>query len=232
MIAIFMKRNQSIEALIRNSSKAYENLKRAYEVSLHDKNIGDDLKVDIKNIFENLRSCLDYLANELFEAFCKGSKKPDRLYFPILQNAPEFAQKMQRDYPGLKINSRSIYDILEDIQPYRDAWLGQFNKLNNENKHQDLVEQTRNESRHVSVKRPGGGGVSWGPGVTFGSGVGVLGVPIDPSTQLPVPNNIVKTEITFWVDFKFREGGQSVLPFIKTSIDSVENLYKEIAKHC
>lgn len=227
-----MKRAASIEALIRKCRDAHGDLKKAYDASLHDKIIRDDLKVDIKNIFENLRSCLDYLAHELFEAFCKDAKKPDCLYFPIRHTAPEFAQTIQRNYPGLEVNSKAIFDILESVQPFRDAWLGQFNRLNNENKHQDLVEQTRTESRHVSVTGTGGGAVSWGPGVTFGSGVQVMGVPIDPRTQLPVPNNTVKTEITIWVDFRFREGGQSVLPFITTSIDRVENTYKAIAKHC
>jgi len=175
-----MKRAASIEALIRKSRDGYADLKKAYDASLHDKSIREDLKVDIKNIFENLRSCLDYLAHELFETFCKDAKKPDRLYFPIRHTAPEFAQTMQRDYPGLEVASKAVFDILESVQPFRDAWLGQFNRLNNENKHQDLVEQSRTESRHVSVTGPGGGGVSWGPGVVFGSGVQVMGVPIDP----------------------------------------------------
>ena len=139
---------------------------------------------------------------------------------------------MQIDYQGLEFNSKPVFDILESVQPFRDAWLGQFNRLNNQNKHQDLVEQTRTEARHVSVTKPGGGAVSWGPGVTFGSGVQVMGVPIDPRTQLPLQNNTLKTEITIWVDFKFREGGQSVLPFIATSTDRVENTYKSIAKYC
>jgi hypothetical protein len=227
-----MKRATSIEALIRKSREAYAELTKAYDASLHDKSIREDLKVDIKNIFENLRSCLDYLAHEVFDAFCKGAKKPDRLYFPIRRTAAEFAQTMQRDYPGLEAGSKAVFDTLEATQPFRDPWLGQFNQLNNENKHQDLVEQTRTESKHVSVKGPGGGGVSWGPGVKFGSGVRVMGVPIDPRTQLPVPNNIVKTDITIWVDFKFREGGQSVLPFLEKSITWVESTYQAIAKHC
>jgi hypothetical protein len=227
-----MKRGGSIEALIRKSREAYAELKKAYDASLHEKSIREDLKVDIKNVFENLRSCLDYLAHEIFDAFCKGAKKPDRLYFPIRRTVAEFTQTMQRDYSGLEAGSKSVFDILEAMQPFRDPWLGQFNQLNNENKHQDLVEQTRTESRYVSVKGPGGGGVSWGPGVRFGSGVRVMGVPIDPRTQLPVPNNVVKTDITIWVDFKFREGGQSVLTFIEKSITRIESTYQAIAKHC
>lgn len=227
-----MKRATSVEAVIRKSREAFADLKKDYETSLHDRVIRDDLKVDIKNIFENLRSCLDYLAHELFEAFCGGATKADRLYFPIRQTPTEFKQTIQRDYPGLQSNCKALYDILESMQPFRDPWLGQFNRLNNENKHQDLVEQTRTESRLVTVTAPGGGAVSWGPGVTFGSGVRVMGVPIDPGTQLPMPNDTVSTNITTWVDFRFREGGQSVLSFIDMSIDRVEKTYQSIAEYC
>jgi len=227
-----MQRSASIEALIRKSRTSFVDLKRQYDASLHEKAVREDLKVDIKNIFENLRSCLDYIAQELFDAFCIGAKKPDRLYFPIRRTAPEFAQVIARDYPALEATCKAAYDIVEAIQPYRDPWLGEFNLLNNENKHQDLVEQTRTESRRVEVKGPGGGGVSWGPGVRFGSGVRVMGVPIDPRTQLPVPNNQVTTNITIWVDFKFKEGGQSVLPFIEKSTARVEELYRALSKYC
>lgn len=97
-----MKRAASNEALIRKSREGYTDLRKAYDASLHDKTIRDDLKVDIKNIFENLRLCLDYLAYELFEAFCKGGKKPDWLCFPIRHTALEFAQTMRRDYLSLQ----------------------------------------------------------------------------------------------------------------------------------
>jgi len=230
-LALSMKRSASIEALIRRSQDSFADLKKQYEASLHEKAVREDLKVDIKNIFENLRSCLDYLAHELFDAFCKGAKKPDRLYFPIRSTAGEFAQAMSRDYPNLEANCKPAFDAIEAVQPYRDPWLGQFNRLNNENKHQDLVEQTRTETRRVEVKGPGGG-VSWGPGVHFGQGVRVMGVPIDPRTQLPVTNTQVTTTITTWVDFTFREGGQSVLPFIEKSIAQVDATYRALAKYC
>jgi hypothetical protein len=227
-----MKRATSIEALIKRSRETFADLRTAYERSLHEKTIREDLRVDIKNIFENLRSCLDYMANELFEKYCAGAKRPDRLYFPIRTSSPDFAQVMARDFPGVLSTSKPAYDYLESIQPYHAPWLGQFNKLNNENKHQNLSEQTRTESRHVSVTSPSGGGVSWGPGVRFGSGVSVMGVPIDPRTQLPVPNNQVQTKITTWVDFRFVDVDQSVLPFLETCINNVEAAFGELSKHC
>jgi hypothetical protein len=225
-----MKRASSIEALLKKSNVIFSELKRAYEESLHDKNIREDLKVDIKNIFENLRSCLDYLAQDIFETCCTSSPKPDHLYFPIRSSFTEFTKTISRDYPGLQTTNKAVYDILELVQPYHDPWLSYFNSLNNENKHQDLVEQTRTESPRVTVSRKEGS-VSWGPGVTFGGGVSVMGVPIDPRTQLPIPNNQVKTEKVIWVDFRFKDNDLSVLPFIEQSLKKVEQIFSELQKN-
>ena len=227
-----MKRATSIEVLLRKTREDFANLKQAYESSLHEQIVRENLKIEIKHIFEDLRSCLDYLAQELHEAFCKGANKPRLLYFPIRQTATEFAKVIGQDFPGLEASCKPVFEIIESLQPFRDPWLGQFNALNNKNKHQDLVEQSRTESRRVTVTRPGGGTVSWGPGVTFSGDVKVMGVPIDPATQLPVPNSVATTKVTTWVDFRFRDGGQSVLPFIASSIERVETTYRAIAKYC
>lgn len=225
-----MKRAASIEALLKKANADSAELKAAYDASLHDKHVREDLKVLIKNIFENLRSCMEYLAQDIFETHCSTAKKPDRLYFPIRPSAPEFGQAVAKDYPGLQTTSRAVYDLLDGVQPYKDPWLGQFNKLNNHNKHQDLAEQTRTETRRVTVSR-GGSSVSWGPGVTFGSGVSVVGVPIDPKTQMPVPNTVANTEVVVWVDFRFKEIDQPVLPFVAASIQNVDKLFRGLQPH-
>ena len=225
-----MKRTSSIDALLKRVTSDLGELKAAYNASLHEQHVRGDLKVSIKNIFENLRSCLDYLAQDTFDTLCVGANKPDRLYFPIRATVHEFAQVMAKDYPGVQTAAKSAYDILESVQPYRAPWLGQFNKLNNHNKHQDLVEQTRTEARHVTVSR-GGGSVSWGPGVAFGSGVSVVGVAIDPQTQMPVPNNVAKTEVIIWVDFRFKKIDQPVLPFVEISIQKVNEVFDALRPH-
>ncbi len=55
-----------------------------------------------------------------------------------------------------------------------------------------------------------------------------MGVPINPRTQMPVPNAITKTEVVVWVDFRFKEIDQSVLPFIETSLRKVERIFREL----
>ena len=181
-------------------------------------------------MFENLHSCLDYLAHDIFDTHCGSAKNPDRFYFPIRSTATEFDRAIANDYPGLQSTSKAVFDILEGVQPYHDPWLGHFNKLNNHNKHQDLVEQTRTEARQGTVSR-NGGSVSWGPGVTFGSGVSVVGVPIDPRTQMPVPNTVARTGIVIWVNFRLKEIDQSVLPLVEASLRNVENVFHDLQPH-
>lgn len=222
-----MNRAKSIEALLARAKQDFSELKKAYDASLHDKHVREDLKVSIKNIYENLRSCLDYIAHDIFDKFCSASKKPDRLYFPIRPSVTEFKQAISKDFPALDTSAPGLFACLEEVQPYNSDWLGKFNKLNNHNKHQDLVEQTRTEARQVTVSR-GGGSVSWGLGVTFGSGVSIVGVPIDPKTQMPVPNAVAKTEVVIWVNFRFSEVSEPVLGFTEKSIAAVEDLFTKV----
>ena len=222
-----MQRVSSIEALLKRATADSSQLRAAYEASLHAKHVSDELRVQIKSIFENLRSCFDYMAQDIFDSKCVGAKKPSRLYFPIRQSAPEFQQAIASDFPGLALAAPAVVATIEAIQPYNAPWLGKFNKLNNHNKHQDLVEQTRSEARHVTVSRSGGS-VSWGPGVSFGAGVSVMGVPIDPRTQMPVPNNVVQTEVVTWVDFRFSEVDESVLVFVDESVKNTTNVFQAL----
>jgi hypothetical protein len=226
-----MNHGKSIESLLNKSKKDFDSLKKDYQTSLNQKEISDELKIDIKNIFENLRSGLDYMAHDIFDSL-KTGKQPEILYFPIRSTRQEFDLVINKDFSGLQTSNLDVYSILESVQPYNDKWLGQFNRLNNNNKHQDLEEQTRSEVKEVKVSSlKGGSSVSWTSGGTFSGGVSVIGVPIDPKTQLPVPNNQVKTEVITWVSFHFKENGESVLPFIEKSIKSVEDIYTRLILH-
>lgn len=225
-----MSRKKSIDALIERCRDSLNALKDDYQASLNAKEISEALKIDIKNILENLRSCLDYIARDVHEKFISGPA--DRLYFPIRHTAAEFQQAIKHDYSGLEQSAPEVFSIIENVQPYNDGWIGKFNRLNNDNKHEDLVEQSRTETKRVTVSsKAGGGSVSWGSGVTFGSGVSVVGVPIDPRTQMPVPNSIAETKVEIWVDFKFSDNNESVIPFLVRSIDTVESLCKSIQNY-
>ena len=58
-----------------------------------------------------------------------------------------------------------------------------------------------------------------------------MGVPIDPSTQMPVPNDTTTTEVTIWVDFKFEGIDVSALSLLKTSLQGIKDIVTETTKH-
>jgi hypothetical protein len=229
-----MNRQLDINALLNRADKLLPKMENDYNNSLHAKSVSADLKIDIKDFVGHLRSALDYLAHDIRDEFCPTANKNDDLYFPIRGDRTKFDNYINRAYPGLNSNCPDLYSYLEKIQPYHGSstvWLSHFNDLNNENKHEKLVEQKRTETRTVKVSsNQGGGSVSWGPGVTFGSGVSVMGVPIDPRTQMPVPNNITTTEVTIWVDFRFDNIDVSALWLLKESLTKIKEIVTSVTQ--
>ena len=180
-----MKRSARIKALLSKSHEDSLALAAAYDASRGGQPLSDEIKVLIKNIFENLRSCLDYMAHEIFDKFCTGSRKPDKLYFPIRPSATEFTTAIAKSFPGLESTSKAVRDLLESVQPYRTKWLGQFNKLNNYNKHEDLSDHIQVDGQRITM-RSGGGIISIGTAIGIAPDAKFFGVPVDPVTRLPV----------------------------------------------
>jgi len=230
-----MARQLSIKAQLKRAEDILPKIEAEYNDSLHKKHISEDLKLDIQTFCGHLRSALDYLAKDIVERHCPNAKSNDRFYFPITSDNTSFIKLMTKSYPDLIINCPDIFNFLESIQPYvknENRWLTQFNEVNNENKHNDLVEQTRSETRTVTVTRQDVGSASWRQqNVIFGNNVEVMGVPIDPRTQLPVQNNLVKTEIITWIDFKFNNINVSALWLLKESIKQIDLININITKY-
>jgi hypothetical protein len=226
-----MSRITDIEALLKRAETTLQKISSEYDNSLHSKTVSADLRIDIKDYFSNLRSILDYIAHDIVDKYCPKANPKNNLYFPIRVDQNSFESEMNKSYPDLISNNKTVYNILENLQPFKideNKWLILFNKLNNENKHERLVAQIRTETKNVTVSGQGGGSISWGSGVTFGNGVCVMGVPIDPNTQLPIPNNIVKTEIVTWVDFQFEDINVSALWLTKESLKQITRIYNDL----
>lgn len=225
-------RTDDIRALLNRSKRDFLVLQRNYEDCLHERKVSADLKIDIKNLVENLRSILDYLANDIWDRHCSPPKSSERFYFPILPNPTMFRSICTRWYPGLQQSCIDLWDFLESVQPYNTGyeWLGQFNKLNNENKHENLVEQTRTETKRVHVEFQGGN-VNWNPNsVRFGSGVKIDGVPVDPHTQMPLPHPSQTVKVVTWVDFRFEGIDVSSLGLLKSSLEGIDKIVDNISK--
>lgn len=225
-------RKADVDALIKRSERDVVTVRAAYDKALHEHVISAELRIDIKNLCGNLRSALDYLAKDIREKHCPSANPSARFYFPILPDAAQFQNQMNNWYPGLQTGCPDLWNYLESVQPYHptSAWLGKFNRVNNENKHDSLVEQTRTETQRVNVSF-GGGSVSWNPGaVKFGGGVFIGGVPVDPSTQMPVPHPSQRVEKIVWVDFKFDGINESAIGLLQSSLAGVKAIAAEAYK--
>ncbi|KAK9829052.1 hypothetical protein WJX72_003640 [[Myrmecia] bisecta] len=122
---------------------------------------------------------------------------------------------------------------LENQQPYNQnsPALRVFTLVHNDNKHDDLRPQTRVEETVTTVSSTvHGGQVSWTGGVQFSAGVSIMGVPVDPTTQLPVPQPDMIARREVWVDFLYEVEGQShsVLQLLSTMLNNVKTIVAEV----
>lgn len=211
-------KHNDIEKILARSDSLLQKIQNEYSNSIYSEIVSDDLTIDIRDLVGYFRSALDF-----------AMKKVSNNNFPI--------RDTKKDFDSLKLNlSDGIKNIIEKYQPYNGvSWIKYINILNNELKHVTLLPQKRHETIQKVVSHPSGGSVSWGSGVTFGSGVRIMGVPIDPTTQMPVPNNIVKTEVIKWIGFTFDNSnmkdlpdGIVVLPLLKESFEGVVGIIKEL----
>lgn len=220
------RRKAKIQALIVRCETDLAKVTKEYRDSLDAQEVSNELKIDIKNLCENLRSVLDYIAHDARDQYCPGADPTTRIYFPILPSRPEFEAQVGKWYPGLESSAPDLCAYLERIQPYHDSfrWLAAFNRVNNENKHENLVAQTRTEKEQVKVSGSRGS-VSWFPkSVKFGRGVFIQGVPIDPSTQMPVPDPSQKVQRIIWVDFRFADLNVSVVELLKEAVAGIKGI--------
>ena len=227
-------REEEINALIKKAKKQFSAIEREYKLNLDQQSISKDLGIDIKNLCENLRSALDYLAHDFREYYCPLENKKNMFYFPILPDINQFNKRVSEWYPGLDAIAPDLWDYLESIQPYNGKstiWLSHFNKLNNKNKHNSLVPQTKTTREEVHVSLNNGGRISWTPsGTTYGNGASIGGVPVDPSTQLPIPHPSQKVKRIIWVDFHFKNIPGSAIELLKRSLDGVEAITSKVRK--
>jgi len=238
-------RQQFVKDFLEHAKKDLEKIKAEYETSLQSKTISASLQIDIKNLMENLRSALDYVAHDIYESVVKpdcltsGEKEIKDIYFPYGKDENDFRSSMGRCLPKLDSLSPSIFGILERIQPHKcgNDWLYNFCSILNQNKHDQLSPQKREEKRGLKLDFAGGGGITLGPGgVMRGTGKIVSGDGVldlkgniisgdSPAVNLPPT---IKQTIVIWVGFRFADTEVEVLPLLQLATKEVEQLADDI----
>lgn len=213
--------------LLRDMEKACNDDLQAKDVSGKTKNLSQEVLLKIKHLLD--QSIYKYFEKHYLPNLSESDKKSARVYFPAVSKKEDLNSVLGRaKMSDLETKHQDFFKFIDSVQPYNQdyLWLKHLANYASE-KHIRLTPQVKTETRRVTVSR-GGGAVSWGPGVTFGRGVSVMGVPIDPTTQMPVPNNVAETKVENWVSFLFEGSDINVLWLCKKSVEDGGKIIKKI----
>lgn len=222
--------DDNIQSQIDRAKELLRELEKTCKDDLVAKNVSGKTRNISQEVLLKIRHLLDQVIYKYFEKYylpnlSEVDKKAAKVYFPIVNFKADLKSVLGRAKMGdLETDHPDFYRFLDGVQPYNQdfLWLKQLAEFSSE-KHFRLTSQVKTETKRVIVSRDGGS-VSWGSGVTFGKGVSVMGVPIDPMTQLPVSNNSVDTKIETWVSFLYEGTSVNVLWLCKKAVEEGEKI--------
>lgn len=241
-----MSRKNDVSVILDAVITEHEIIRAKYEDALRNKSM--DLRVPVKNIMENLRSSLDYMAHDIYEVICKpvrsasGQSDPDNIYFPYAKSEQDFKSRVNSVLPGLQLQSSDLYDLLISIQPFKcnDTWLYDLCTVLNENKHVRLVPQERRETETYSVRgKQGSVTIQRGSDIQVISKPGAVelfGVPAQflGDTIATDPKGGLQHTITRWTAFCFEGTTINVLELLDKAIGGIQkfkdDLYGQISQ--
>lgn len=240
-----MSRKNDVNTILAAAKEQYESIRKDYDRALRNQSL--DLRVPVKNLMENLRSALDYMAHDIYEACCQaarsaaGKSDPHNIKFPYGRTEADFRSAVGSSLPGLDISAPVVYDLITSMQPFRcgDTWLYDFCSILNEKKHDKLKAQVRSEAETYTIESDSGTvtipinrpsmRISSIPGV-----VKIFGVPAEFTNDgiRTAPSEKIKHKRTKWVAFFFEGSDVNVIGLLDKSVagimDLARRLYSEI----
>src|ERR1035441_4334566 len=145
-----------INALLDDADEQIGVIQALHDPALSDEKERRRFRTRVKNVLENQRSALDYLAVGITEKY--GTPK-GFLYYPLAQSETDFAAQMNSKMPGGAAARPDIADAIKRHHPYvaTHEWLRQLNRLTREHKHNRLSVQLVRETYacQVTEKRTG-----------------------------------------------------------------------------
>ncbi len=155
-----------IDKLLNSTSKRIKNMKNIIKISVYDNKFHDELDTEFKNFLEDLKSALDYCANDIYKKYC--SKENAKIYFPInIQYKTINKGANSKFWKSLETKNKILYEYLEDINNNLDNkydWLKEFNELVNENKHRNFTIKYLNRGERRVVENKTGSRIDWSKG--------------------------------------------------------------------
>lgn len=224
-----------LSSMIDRADKLLAELEGVYRRDLAAKDVSAEALNITHEVIEKCSNVLDQAMTLIFNSQISPllTTQPKRGgYFPVAKDEQSYRSTLgQWNASNLGDILPSIDEKLRALQPFtsgNNAVYLRIRELANK-KHTELTPQKRAERQRVNVNRPGMGGVSWSrSGVRFGAGVQVMGVPIDPHTQMPVPSSQVEVTVETWVSFHLSDTGEDALAFCRSAIAGVRRVVQTL----
>lgn len=157
----------------------------------------------------------------------------ERYIYPLLSKVPAKggyfpAGKYEHSYkttlgqwgaPNLQAIAPNLDVALRKLQPFSDDANRVYANIKSfaVHKHRGLRPQVRKEQNRTNVSGPSGN-VSWDPSsVVFSSGVTMLGVPMNPQTQMPAHSQGIDITLETWVSFLIEDTGEDAFQFCSSA---------------
>lgn len=153
-------RLNDIRELLQDVEDNIKLIEKEYQKALTDKDIQQVMKVKVKSSLENLRSCLDYCAHDIYDIIYKaidyksiGELERLKIYFPYGETDVNFKASVGRTFKRLKTVNSQVYVIIESIQPFKcnNNWLVELCRITNNIKHKELIKQQRMDTKSLNI---------------------------------------------------------------------------------
>lgn len=213
-------RQESITVLLRHISDTIHELKVKERTASFEKIDFPTLTIQIKHVLNDLRTILDYIANDLNDMLVHSNKK---VYYPIGRTTEDFLSKFDTKSwcSDIKQKNPDIFKILLYYNSHNDKTFSLLNQLDNERKHRILL-----MPQSASYK-------------SLGVGKGILISDIENSQTKVFNNTILGNSSSQLVDevkflIEFENEGIYAINFLECCKDRIEQLescvYNELSK--
>jgi hypothetical protein len=143
-----------IRALLHDTQEQLRTVHLIYKECQDSGVVSPRLGPRVKNVIENQRSALDYIA-VLIHAKC-GRPSSAKIYFPFSTAPENFERDIDRRMPGVRGKRPDIADLIRDNQPFDKEWMRWLEKLRNESGHNRLNRHSASELPQTRMKLPSG----------------------------------------------------------------------------
>ena len=224
---------ETLESQITRANELYSELESEVKKDIINSRVSPRTSEITEDILTKLSNCLDKGINQYRQS--KNQSISTSLYFPICDDEKEFKETLKR----YKLNDIAEKDpkllaLLRNVQPFNSkeyVILSEIHERGSREKHRTLsLQEKETVGERITLSNNSGNAVSWNSScVKFGAGVGILGVPVDPKTQLPhyvPPTHSLKKER--FISVKFQGKNLDVLQFCRQSINEVQKITNQI----